>query len=191
MTLQRLPVTSAVGHATTAMEAAASVKSTTTVEAAAIAAPVELAAAMEAVAAAEAAAMEALATAEPVVTPESATAMPFASAPPSTFTTESLAAAKSVMVSIPTSAIVAAPSAIIATAVVATEPRPRADEHATDKIVRPIVAVRRAGIRRIIVIPVNAIRGRAIIAWADSYKNLGMCSACSQKHADPDQNRVL
>lgn len=191
MTLRRLPVTSAVGQATTAMEAAASVKTTTTVEAAAIAAPVELAATMEAVAAAEAAAMEALATAEPVVTPESATAMPFASAPPSTFTTESLAAAKSVMVSIPTAAIVAAPSAIIATAVVATEPRPRADEHATDKIVRPIVAVRRAGIRRIIVIPVNAIRGRAIIAWADSYKNLGMSSASCQEHEYPDQCRVL
>jgi hypothetical protein len=95
------------------------------------------------------------------------------------------------MVSIPTATIVAAPSAIIATAVVATEPRPRANEHASVKIVRPIVAVRRAGIRRIIVIPVDAIWRRAVIAWADSYKNLGMSSASCQEHEYPDQCRVL
>jgi hypothetical protein len=189
---RRLAVTSAVGPAAPAMESTASVKSTTTVEPAAIAATVGLAPTMEAVTAAEATTMEAPATTEPLVTLESATTMPFASATPSsTFSTKSLAAAESVMVSIPTATIVAAPSAIIATAVVATEPRPRANEHASVKIVRPIVAVRRAGIRRIIVIPVDAIWRRAVIAWADSYKNLGMSSASCQEHEYPDQCRVL
>jgi hypothetical protein len=166
-------------------------KSTAAVEAAAIATTVEPAPTVEAVAAAEATAMEALATTKPLVTAESAATMPFASATPSTLPSESLAPAESVMVSIPTATIKAAQSAIIATTVVATEPRPSANEHTTDKIVRPIVAVRRAGIRRIIVIPVDAIRRRAVIARANSYKNLGMSSASSQEHADPDQNRVL
>ena len=180
-----------MGPATPAMESAAAVEAST------IAAAVEPAPTMKAVAAAEATAMEAFATAEPLVTAESPAPMPFASTAPTIFTapsalpTESLAAAESVMVSIPTAAIEAAPTAIIAPTVVATEPRPRANEHTTDKIVRPIVAIGRAGIGRIIVIPVNAIRRRAVIARANSHKNLGMSSASSQEHADPDQNRIL
>ena len=141
------------------------------------AAAVEPTATVEAVAAAEATtAMKSVTSMEAWVPVEPTTAMPAA------FATES------VMVSMPTAAIVSAPSAVeAAPAIESMEPWTRAYEHSPGKIIRAVVAVRRASVGGIPIVAVAADWSWPEIAWpsvhwrdsnSNSYSNLGMGGSC-------------
>jgi hypothetical protein len=79
-----------------------------------------------------------------------------------------------------------------ATAVVAsTEPRTRADKSAPDKVVRAIVAVRRACIRGIPIVAVGADRSWPDVAWHNSNSHPNLCMGrAPHNHAKPEQNRI-
>jgi hypothetical protein len=79
------------------------------------------------------------------------------------------------------------------------EPRPRADKHAPDEIVRAIVAVWRAGIRGIVIVAVGTGRRRADVSgptvdWPDSnskpHLRVGSSRPCNQ-HQKPKHCTVL
>jgi hypothetical protein len=72
---------------------------------------------------------------------------------------------------------VEARSAIPTPRMPAVEPRARADEHATDEPIRPVVAVGRAGVRIIIVVAVSANRRACNHGRADAYANYYALSA--------------
>lgn len=76
------------------------------------------------------------------------------------------------------------------TAVEAMEPRTRANKHATSKIIRAVVAVRRARVWGIPVVAIGAYWGRAYVGWAKLNSNLRMCGPC-YNHEKPEQNSVL
>jgi hypothetical protein len=114
-------------------------------------------------------------------------------------------AAESTVKSIPAATIEGWPPAIeprpsaveSATAVEAMEPWARADEYAAGKIVRAIVAIRRAGIRGIPVIAIGADRGRPDVGWgnvpwpkSNSNPNLRVGRA-RHNHANPEQYSAL
>lgn len=123
----------------------------------------------------------------------------------STAATDRGAASESIVKSIPAATIEGWPATIeprppaveSATAVEAMEPWTRADEHAAGKIVRAIVAIRRAGIRGIPVIAIGAGRSRPNVGWghvpwpkSNSNPNLRVGRA-RHNHAKPEQNCVL
>lgn len=63
-------------------------------------------------------------------------------------------------------AVKAMPVAIVASAVIAVIPRPSAYEHPVDEVARTIIAIGRAGIRIIAVVPVRTDRRGSIIIVA-------------------------
>jgi hypothetical protein len=148
----------------------------------------EIPATVERVPATKSAALEASPAVKALALAESATAMP------ATFATQSLAAAESVMVSIPATALVAAPSAIVATSIEAMEPRTCANKHAPGKVVRAIIAVRCACVWGIPIIAVRAHWSRPHVGWpnanANSNPDLRM-SRSRHNHAEPEQNCVF
>jgi hypothetical protein len=85
---------------------------------------------------------------------------------------------------IPATIVAAAPPGAPAAPVEAMEPRACAYEHATCKIIRPVVAVRRARIRRIIIVSVRTIRRWPNVAWANTKLNrhLSMGNTSRQEH---------
>jgi hypothetical protein len=143
------------------------------------------------------AAVETLASAESTVAMPSAVAVETLASTESTIATpsvvamESFASAKSVMVAVPSTAIVAAPSTVIAATIKAMEPRTRADKHSAGKVIRAVVTVGCAGIRRIVIIAVGTSGRRANVTWADSHDNLGICSTSRQEREESNHNHVL
>ena len=110
---------------------------------------------------------------------------------PSAFTMEFTATAESVFMPVPTATVKRRPATIeSATAVEAMEPRTRANKHATSKIIRAVVAVRRARVWGIPVVAIGAYWGRAYVGWAKLNSNLRMCGPC-YNHEKPEQNSVL
>jgi len=86
-----------------------------------------------------------------------------------------------------------------ATAIEAMEPRPRTNKHAAGKIIRPVVAVGRAGIRGIPVVTVGTDRSRPNVAWcnvarpaskSDSNPDLRVRGA-RHYHAKPEQHCIF
>jgi hypothetical protein len=129
--------------------------------------------------------MEASATMEPTA----ATAMEASAAMQAAITaTESAAikiASSETAPGVPPS-IIAAPVET-RTPVKAMKPRAGAYEEATHKVVRCVVAVRRASIRVIAVVAVGAHRSRTIVGWANSNADnhsLRLRRNCSEKHAN-------
>jgi hypothetical protein len=146
-----------------------------------------------------AASMESSATVEPAPPSRWSEAMK------STAATHRGAASESTVKSIPAATIEGwaatieprPPAVESATAVEAMEPWTRADEHAAGKIVRAIVAIRRAGIRGVPVIAISADRGRANVGWgyvpwpkSNANPNLRV-SRARHYHAKPEQYSVL
>ncbi len=134
-------------------------------------------------------AMEASATAVPATTMKSFTPSVAATSMKSFATSESAATPFATAV-VPSTAVVSAAS------VEPVEPRACADEHAPVKIVRAVVAVRRAGVRRISIVAVCAYRGRSDVSRpiidrrnantdADPYLR---ASRSRHSHAKPKQN---
>lgn len=162
--------TSAVGAATSAMKPAA----TSAVEASSA---MEPATAVEPVTAAEAlTSMESSAAVEALVPAEFTTAIP------SSLAAKSASTAESVMVTPPTAAVVAAPSAIVPAPVVAIEPRTYANKHAIVKIIRAVVAIRGASVGRIVIVAIRAYWWRPNIGRAKLNCDLRMGSPCSCHH---------
>jgi hypothetical protein len=86
-------------------------------------------------------------------------------------------------VAIPTTIAVTAAEAIPAVAITAAEPGTNPDKQPVDKVIRSIVAVRRARIRIVAVVSISAsrrpIRRIPITADPDPNRNLSMRSRCS------------
>ena len=164
---------------TTTVGSATTVRPASTMEAAAVTtverlSPVESAA----VTAAETlSAMEAATVVKSAVTVEPFTATEPVTVP-AAVTAETLAAAESV------AAVEPMPPAIIAAAAPAVEPRTGADKHAAVKIVRTVVSVRSAGIRRIAVIAVSTIRRRRVV-------HRSAVPVAAVDRPDPDSNSHL
>jgi len=81
-----------------------------------------------------------------------------------------------------------------AASVEAMEPGTRANKHAPGKIIRPIVAVRRARVRRVPVIAVGAYRSWTDVAWPKSNSNPDLRMGSSRpryQHEKPEHHSVL
>jgi hypothetical protein len=154
-------------------------------------------------AAVEATTMEPAATVKRVTSPEAFTTMEvsaavealvpvkFTTAMPAVFPTESVATPETLMVTVPATAIVPAPTAVeAATTVEATEPRTCASKYSPCKIIRAVVAVRRACVRGIPIIAIRADRSRANVGRAKLNGNLCVGCPC-HNHENPEQNSVL
>jgi len=136
--------------------------------------------------------VEAVTAAEALVPVESAT-IPSASAMPSaaSIATATVEAAPSAIK--PATIVAAAPPGAPTATIEAMKPRARSDEHATFKIIRPVIAVRCARIWRIVIVSVRTIGRWPNIAWANNKLNphLSMGSTSGQEHKEPDRNHVL
>jgi hypothetical protein len=98
--------------------------------------------------------------------------------------------------------IIVAPS-VIAPAVVsvpiitvtpsAMKPWPGPYKHPACKIVRPVVAVRCAGVRGVIIVAINTIGRRPDVSWSYTKLNsdLGMSSTSRHEYQKPDHNHVF
>ena len=154
-------------------------------------ASVEVTATMEA-----AISMESAATVETLAAVPSVITVEFTATMPSPFTTESIAMPSAVAVKfavlsfpsfmfVPVAAVESVPSTIVATAVVAMKPGPRSNEYAACKIVRPVVAVRRAGIRVIAVVSISTDRWRSHVDGGNAHSDMhGNLSVSSSRHRD-------
>jgi hypothetical protein len=81
-----------------------------------------------------------------------------------------------------------------APSVEAMEPGTRANKHAPGKIIRPIVAVRRARVRRVPVVAVGAYRSGTDVAWPESNSNPDLRMGSSRpryQHEKPEHHSVL
>lgn len=184
----------------TATVGTATVRSASTVETATIT-TVERLPAMEA---STVTAPEALSATESATVVKAAVATePFTAtepaAVPATFTVETFSATESF------TAVEPMPPAIVAAPAPAVEPRTGANKHATVKIIRTVVPIRCAGIRRIAVITISAVRWRRIVHRAavtvpavnrsdsDSDSDLGAGRTGHARPCDqnPQQKRVL
>ena len=74
-------------------------------------------------------------------------------------------------------------------------PRPGANEHAVDKIIRPPVAIRSTTKRIIRVVSVRAGRGNVVVAVVrtdmDPYRNLGLRRCCCQRNRYNQQPQIF
>jgi hypothetical protein len=167
----QLPVTSPVGP-------------TATVEASTSTA-MEPAATMKRATAAEATSLETCTTVKTSAAVEALVPVELTTTMPSAFATES------VTVTMPAATIVPTPSAVeAATTVEAMEPRTCANKHATGKIVRAVVSVRRACVGGISIVAIRADWSRANVGRAKLNCNLRMGCPCNN-HEKPEQNNVL
>jgi hypothetical protein len=153
------------------------------------ASPVEFSAAVK-----TAATVEALTTVKTAVAVELA-ALSKVTAEPTAFESSSVEAAAIEAWTLVKPAPVEATSVEPARSVVATEPRSRSDKDAAGKPVRPVVAMRRARIRVIAVVPVRAGRRYPIaVNWrADSntdYDSLRMGRNRRRKNANAQQSEI-
>src|SRR5437016_14482879 len=96
---------------------------------------------------------------------ESSTAMHFAAGKPSAdkALVSETSAAKAVAVEIAVEPALESARAVKAAAVKPVKPRACADKHATREPLRSIIAVRRAGVRVIVIVAVGANRWRAVV----------------------------
>jgi hypothetical protein len=155
----------------------------TTVEASS-SAPMERAT-MKPVPIAEAATLKSATTVKTSAAVEALVPVELTTTMPSAFATES------VTVSMPTTTIVLAPSSVeAATTIEAMEPRTRANKHATGKIVRAVVSVRRACVGGISIVAIRADWSRANVGRAKLNCNLRIGCPCNN-HEKPEQNDVL
>jgi hypothetical protein len=150
-----------------------------------------------------AATMEAASTVEPAASMKCITAMESAvpverlSAMESTAATHDWRAMETATVGVSAATIEARSSAIPAVAAVeSVEPRTRSNKDASNEVIRPVVAVWRAGVRSISVVAIGACRSRADIPrrHSDSNSNpdLSVGRACPRhNHEKPNQNRIF
>jgi hypothetical protein len=104
---------------------------------------------------------EAFTTMEVSAAVEALVPVGFTTTMPAVFPMESVATPETFMITVPATAIVSAPSTVeAATTVEAVEPRTRANKHSPGKIIRAVVAVRRACVRGIPIIAIRANRSR-------------------------------
>jgi hypothetical protein len=119
--------------------------------------------------------------------------MPFASL------AELVAVSKSVPVSIPAATVIATRSAIVAATVESVKPRTRAYKHASDKIIRAVVAVRCATVWRIPIVAIGAGRSRFNVSWRDvawpesnPHTNPNLRMGCARHyHANSEQYSIF
>jgi hypothetical protein len=159
---------------------AASMESSSAMSAAAT---VEASASMEVPSAVKTAALEAVrvpTAMETFVAMKLVIPMPAAVSVPTALAAEAVVTAKTVTVSVPAAPVKAVPSAVIAGAVKAVEPRPCANEDSADKIVRAVVSVRGARVRSIVVITVRAVRRRTDVNRAGRRNN------SAESHPEPN-----
>jgi len=85
------------------------------------------------------------------------------------------------------------PRSVVARTPVGVIPRARANEHATRKVARSPIPVRRAGVRIIGIVAVSADRLRSDVhgAYANTYSNLCMRTASSGKKQNPQQTCIF
>jgi hypothetical protein len=131
-------------------------------------------------------AVEPAAAVKALPTMESFTASKALAAMPAPITAEAITAAPAVAVTIPASTIRAMPAGTVE----AMEPWARADENAPGKVIRAVVAVRRARVRVIAIVTIGAGGRRSNVRWAwrhpESDRNLcvsvrGVASAEDQQ----------
>src|SRR5215469_13139777 len=85
------------------------------------------------------------------------------------------------------------PRSVVAGTPMDVIPRARANEHATHKVPRSPIAVRRTGVRIIGIVAVSADRLRSDVhgAYANAYSNLCMRATSSGKKQNPHQTCIF